>query len=148
MLFVRRGKDRREYFRISKGFNEAWRKAGRSKLNCFIRKQYYPFFSENEKETLSRASLFRAQRLVIVLHASEAIAAVNRTIGLGLERNASLAAAGSAGSGEVLTGTASSILASVTAGLAALGLILEAALCVELLLTGGENEFLATLFAD
>ena len=105
-------------------------------------------FAGNEKEALQKAPLFHMQCLVIVLHASEAIAAVNGTIGLGLEGNASLAAAGSAGSGEVLTGTASSILASVTAGLAALRLILEAALCVELLLTGGEYELIAAFFAN
>ena len=39
-------------------------------------------------------------------------------------------------------------LASVTAGLAALGLILEASLRVELLLTGGEHEFGAAFLAN
>ena len=79
---------------------------------------------------------------------SEALAAVNRTIGLGLEGNLCLAAAGSTNSGEVLSGTAGSSLASVTAGLAALGLVLEAALCVEFLLTSSENEFVSALFAN
>ena len=64
-----------------------------------------------------------------------------------LEGDASLAAAGSAGSGEVLTGAAGRVLAGVTAGLAALRLILEAALRVELLLTGGKGELVAALFA-
>ena len=49
---------------------------------------------------------------------------------------------------EVLTGAAGGVLAGVAAGLAALGLILEAALCVEFLLAGGENEFVAALFAN
>ena len=84
----------------------------------------------------------------LLFHLSEALAAINGTVGLGLEGNLCLAAAGSAGSSEELTGATGSILASVTAGLATLGLILEAALCVELLLTGGENEFLTTLFAN
>ena len=86
--------------------------------------------------------------LALLAHLSEAIAAVNRTIALGLKRNLGLAAAGSAGSGEVLTGTASSVLASVTAGLAALRLVLETTLCVELLLTCGENELLTALLAN
>ena len=86
-------------------------------------------------------------KLALLLHLSEALAAVDRTIALGFERNLSLAAAGSAGSSEVLAGTAGSILASVTASLAALGLILEAALSVEFLLTSGENELVTALFA-
>ena len=53
-----------------------------------------------------------------------------------------------AGGGEELTGAAGGVLAGVTAGLAALGLILEAALSIELLLTGGENELLAAFFAN
>ena len=84
----------------------------------------------------------------VLAHLSEAVAAIHRTIGLGLEGNLGLAAAGSANSSEILTGTAGSVLAGVAAGFAALGLILEAALCIEFLLTGGENELLATLFAN
>ena len=87
-------------------------------------------------------------QLAICAHLSEALAAENGTIGLGLEGNLSLAAATCAGSGEELTGATGSVLASITAGLAALGLVLEAALCVELLLTCGENEFVAALFAN
>lgn len=66
---------------------------------------------------------------------------------LGSKGTLALAAAGSADSGEILAGTTGSVLARVTAGLAALGLVLEAALSVELLLTGGENELVAALFA-
>ena len=84
----------------------------------------------------------------LLFHLSEALAAVNRTIGLGLEGNLCLAAACCTCSCKELTGAAGGVLASVAAGLAALGLILEAALCVEFLLTGGENEFLAALFAN
>ena len=95
------------------------------------------------------ADLWSADKnLALSLHAGEAIAAVNRAIGLRLERDTRFAAAGSAGSGEVLSGAAGSVLAGVTAGLAALRLILEATLCVEFLLTGSENELFATLFAD
>jgi len=84
---------------------------------------------------------------LLLAHLGEALAAVNRTIGLGLEGNLRLAAAGSTDSGEVLAGATGSGLAGITAGLAALGLILEAALSIELLLTSGEHELLAALFA-
>ena len=86
--------------------------------------------------------------LTLVTHLSEALAAENGTVGLGLEGNLSLAAATCAGCGEELSGATGSVLASVTASLAALGLVLEAALCVEFLLTCGESEFLAALFAN
>ena len=70
------------------------------------------------------------QSALLLAHLGEALAAVDGTVGLGLERHPSLAAAGSAHSGEILTGAAGGILAGVTAGLAALGLVLEAALGV------------------
>ena len=63
-------------------------------------------------------------------------------------KHTGLAAAGSAGSGEELPGAAGGVLASVAAGLAALGLVLEAALSIELLLTGGEHELLTALLAN
>ena len=78
--------------------------------------------------------------LAVGTHLSEALAAVHRTVSLGLEGHLGLAAAARAGSGEELTGGTGGVLASVTASLAALRLILEATLCVELLLTGGEHE--------
>ena len=92
--------------------------------------------------------LFYYSVLAVSTHLSEALAAENGTVGLGLEGNLCLAAATAAGSGEELTGTTGIVLACVTASLAALGLVLEAALCVEFLLTGGENEFVAALFAN
>jgi hypothetical protein len=87
------------------------------------------------------------QELAVLTHLGEAVAAVHGTVGLGLEGNLGLAAAGSADSGEILAGTTGSVLARVTAGLAALGLILEALFRIEFLLTGGENELCAALFA-
>ena len=69
--------------------------------------------------------------------------AVDSTVSLGNKGNSGLAAAASTDTGEVLTGTAGSVLASVTAGLAALGLVLVADLGIECLLTGTENEFVA-----
>ena len=87
-------------------------------------------------------------KLALAAHLSEALAAEHRTVGLRLEGNLCLAAATGASSSEELTGATGAVLASVTASLAALGLVLEAALCVEFLLTGGENEFVAALFAN
>ena len=84
---------------------------------------------------------------LLLTHLGEAVAAVNGTVRLGLERNLSLTTTGSAHRGKILTGAASSVLAGITAGLAALGLVLEAALGIELLLTSGEGELVATLFS-
>jgi hypothetical protein len=84
---------------------------------------------------------------LLIAHLGEALAAVHRTVRLGLEGNLGLAAAGSANSGEILTGAAGSVLAGITAGLAALRLVLEATLGIELLLTGSEHKLLAALFA-
>jgi hypothetical protein len=87
--------------------------------------------------------------LLVGFDLGKAIAAVDRTVGLGLKRHTGFAAAGSAGSREegALAAVAGVVLASIAALLAALGLILEAALRVEFLLTGGENELFAALFA-
>ena len=88
------------------------------------------------------------KELLLSAYLGEAIAAVNGTVGLGLEGNLGLAAASCADCGEVFAGTTGGVLASVAAGLAALGLVLEAALCIELLLTGGEHELVAAFFAN
>ena len=92
--------------------------------------------------------LFYSLLLTLGTHLSEALAAEYGTVGLGLEGNLCLTTATGASSGEELTGATGSVLAGVTAGLAALGLVLEAALCVELLLTSGEHELIAALFAN
>jgi len=83
----------------------------------------------------------------LLSHLGEAVAAVDGTVGLGLERHSGLAAAGGAGGGEILPRTTGRVLAGVTASFAALRLVLEAALSVELLLTGGEHELVSALFA-
>ena len=79
----------------------------------------------------------------------EAIAAVDGTVAAGLEGDlAVLAALGANCIVHDALGTSSDTLAGCTAGSAALGLVLEAALCVELLLTGGEDELLAAILAN
>jgi len=85
---------------------------------------------------------------LLLSHLCKALAAIHGTVRLRLEGNSGLTAAGSANSGEILTGAAGSGLAGITAALAALRLVLEAALCVELLLTGSEHELIAALFAN
>ena len=109
---------------------------------------YYGTLKQKTTEPKIGSVIFmRFSGLAVGAHLSEALAAVDGTVSLGLEGHLGLAAAAGAGCGEELTGATGSVLASVTASLAALGLVLEAALCVELLLTGGEHELLATLFA-
>jgi hypothetical protein len=81
-------------------------------------------------------------------HASEAVRAVNGAIGLRLEGNLCLSTAGCANSSEILSGAALCVLASVTASLATLGLVLEAALSIELLLTGSKGKLSAALFTN
>jgi len=92
--------------------------------------------------------LLSVRRSGLLSHLSEALAAVNGTIGLGLKGNLCLAAASSADCGKELTGTTGSVLACVAACLAALGLVLETTLSVELLLTCGKYELVTTLFAN
>jgi hypothetical protein len=90
---------------------------------------------------------FFGAKLALLTHLGEAVATIDGTVRLRLEGNLRLATAGSTHGSEVLTGAAGGVLAGVTAGLAALGLVLEATLSVELLLTGGEGKLVAALFA-
>ena len=84
---------------------------------------------------LSRASSF------------EALAAVNRSVARRLEHKLCLAAALTAGSDEVLTLASFRVLFLIAASLAALRLVLEALLSIELLLTCGEYKLLAAISA-
>ena len=95
-----------------------------------------------------RVVVFLLDQLVLSADLFQTCAAVNGTVQLGLEGNLCLTAAAGAGSAEQLTGTTSSVLASITAGLALLGLVLETLLCIEFLLTGGKHKFVAALFAN
>ena len=100
---------------------------------------------QNRTGEIRSCHCVQIQRLAVSTHLSEALAAENGTVGLGLEGNLCFATATRAGSSEELTGATGSVLASVTAGLAALGLVLEAALSVESLFAGGEHELIAAL---
>jgi len=90
---------------------------------------------------------YQDTELLLLLDGCKALAAVNRSVAGGLEGNLSFLAASCANSGKQLSLRLGGVLACVTAGLAALGLILEALLCVELLLAGGEYELVAAFFA-
>ena len=60
------------------------------------------FFSKKQNESFVQ--------LALLTHLGEALAAIDRTVGLGLKGNLGLAAAGSANSGEILAGTAGTFL--------------------------------------
>ena len=83
---------------------------------------------------------------------TEAIAAVDRTVCTGLERNFAGTASGSAYSVKHLALAALAVVGStfagIAAGFAALRLIGEALFSKKLLLVGGEGEFLSAIFAD
>ena len=113
----------------------------------FKKEPLRPVARDKKQETQLRLLFWFRIRLALLTHTSEALAAINGTVGLGLERHTGLAAAVGAGSGEVLTRSAGRVLASVTASFATLRLVLEAPLSIEFLLTGGEHELAATFLA-
>jgi hypothetical protein len=85
-----------------------------------------------------------------VVSVLEALAAVDGTVVVRLERNLALLTAVGAGSVEHLAGGSLTALSltGVAAITASLGLVGEALLGVELLLAGGENEFASAILAD
>ena len=85
-----------------------------------------------------------------VVSVLEALAAVDGTVVVRLERNLALLTAVGAGSVEHLAGRSLTALSltGVAAITASLGLVGEALLGVELLLAGGENEFASAILAD
>jgi hypothetical protein len=85
--------------------------------------------------------------LLLAAHLSKTVAAINGTVALRLKGDTRFPAAVGTGGSKELSGAAGCVLAGVTAGLAALRLILEAVLCVEFLLTGSEYELVATFLA-
>jgi len=74
----------------------------------------------------------------------EAVAAIDRPVGFGFERNLRLISALGANSREVFPRTARGSLSAVSASFAALRFILKAAFGVELLLAACEHELRAT----
>jgi len=90
---------------------------------------------------------FMFQKSGVFSYFCEAIAAVDRSVGLRLEGYTGFVSASCANGCEILSRTSGGCFTSVAALLAPLGLILESALGIEFLLAGGEYEFLPTLFA-
>ena len=88
---------------------------------------------------------FANQKLALF---GEAIAAINRTVISGLERNFCFASAGSADGREHFLLAGSAIFSGVAAGLASLGFVCEAFFVVEVLFACSKNEFRAAVFAN
>ena len=105
-------------------------------------------FPHTKKRRRFLGAVFLQKLLTLGTHLSEALAAVYGTVGLGLEGNLCNTTAAGANGVVQHAGSAGIVLASVTAISAALGLVLETLLSVEFLLTCGENEFIAALFAN
>ena len=87
------------------------------------------------------------QRLVAATASCVALAAVYRLAIGRIEGNLALLTAISANSVKHLSATTSSVLSDVAACLASLGLVLEALLCIELLLACGEDEVISAFLA-
>jgi len=87
------------------------------------------------------------RQLAVFAHTGEAVAAIDRTVGLGFEGDFGFAAAFGAYRGKEFAGGAGSVLAVVAAAFAALGFIHESALGIEFLFADREDEILAALFA-
>ena len=91
--------------------------------------------------------LFRQCRLLL-LGSGISFAAIYRSVVRGLEGNLCFLAALCACGCKELSGGLACVLSCVAARLTSLGLVLEAALCVELLLACGENEFCAAILTN
>ena len=92
------------------------------------------------------ADITRTVRSALLTVFREALAAIDRTVALGNERNGSrFATLGADGLVLLAGGGGTGVLAGVAALLAAGGLVLEAFFSVEFLLTGGEHELGATV---
>ena len=91
--------------------------------------------------------LLKVKELFLAFHFCIALAAINRTILSGFERNFCFAAAGSAGGGVHFFLGFDFVFACIAALFATLGLVNEAALCIEFLFAGGESELFSAFFA-
>lgn len=92
--------------------------------------------------------VFSRKSLIVLLHLCKALAAKNRSVVAGLERNSSLATALCASSHKVLSLGSTGVLSCCTAFLASLRLVLESLFSIELLLAGSENKFLAAILTS
>lgn len=88
----------------------------------------------------------RLDTLLCLFDFCKAIAAIDGAIGLWLEGDFGFVSATGAGGREKFSGSPGGVFAVVAASFAALWFVLEAALCVERLLSRGEHEICATFF--
>ena len=112
-----------------------------------MRMCFYSFFLQKRKKRTADSAVLFLNELVVLLHCCEALAAINGTIIGGLEGNLCFFAAVCANSSKVFSCLLGSVLLSVSAGLASLGLVLETFLGIEFLLTCGEHKLLTTILA-
>ena len=91
--------------------------------------------------------VIRYSRLLL-LGSGIAFAAVYRSVVRGLEGNLCFLATLCTSGCKELSGSLACVLSCVTAGFASLGLVLEAAFCIEFLFTCGENEFCAAILTN
>lgn len=98
------------------------------------------FFSKKQNESFVQ--------LALLTHLGEALAAIDRTVLTGSERNLGFLTTSSAGSSEHFTLRLCGVLTGITAGFASLGLVYETLGSIKFLLAGGEYKFSATFFAD
>ena len=89
----------------------------------------------------------RTKKLLLFFDGCEALAAVNSLAFGRIEGHSRFLTALSADRGEHLADALGGVLSGITAFLASLGLVLEALLRVELLLTGREHEVVAAILA-
>ncbi len=108
---------------------------------------YYTVFVSKNDSCRRIIYVIRYSRLLL-LGSGIAFAAVYRSVIRGLEGNLCFLATLCASGCKELSGSLACVLSCVAAGLASLGLILETAFCVELLLTCGENEFCAAILTN
>jgi len=100
----------------------------------------------NEKRGGNRL-FFRFGTRSVTASCGKAFTAVNGLAFGRIEGHFASFSAVSADSIKHLSGASRSGLACIAAGFASLGLVLEALLCIEFLLTGGEHEIIAAFFA-
>jgi hypothetical protein len=102
---------------------------------------------KNDLRISGGLGFFSGRSLLRVALLSKAVAAVYRSVCLGLERHSCLSAAGSTNSCEILPRSACRVLTDIAAALATLRFVLEPTLVVELLLTGRKNELVPAFLA-
>lgn len=93
-------------------------------------------------------SLQKMLLLLLSLHCCKAIAAINRSVACGLERNLCFATAVSASCCKVFSLRSGCVLSCITARLASLGFVLESFRSIKFLLFSCENKLVFAIFTN